>query len=816
MTPERWQQVKTILDAARGHPRAGREAWLDEACGGDPELRRDVESFLEHEDRLAGFIEEPAVLAGTEPAGVAGTEDPGALGAGRRVGPYRLVRLIGEGGMGAVYLAERREEFEQRVALKLVRPGLASDEMIRRFEAERQILARLDHPNIARLLDGGTAADGTPYFAMELIDGVAIDRYCDQARLATRERLELFLAVCSALQLAHQNLVIHRDLKPGNILVDAAGTPKLLDFGIAKLLQGEDGAAATRTAQGAMTLAYASPEQLKGEPIGTASDLYSLGAVLYQVLAGRLPLGLEGRSLAELTRAVCEDDPVPPSVAVGREEQIGRGDDARRLTPESVSRLRDGDPRTLRRRLAGDVDSIVMKALRKAPRERYASAEQMATDLRRHLDGLPVLARQGTVSYRAAKFVRRHRLALASVAAMVLLAAGFTVALALQLRQTERARDRSEAVSEFLIDLFQAAAPDRPAGEEPTVRELLDRGRGKLFEVSGEAGLEQEPAVRATLLLKLGEVYLKLGDYSQARGLLEEAVELFRRLGAGDPGGVPPDLAAAINDLAAVHYWTGDHARAATLYRESIDLRRRLGLDHDLIKPMNNLAAILLARGELDEARRIYGEGLALRRAALAVASPEDPDFDDRRANVATSLRSLATALYVAGELDAAEPLLREALDLRLAIYGAGSVRVAAVLGSLGRVELARGRLDAAEPLLAETLEIRRRKLGEDHLHTALAKKDLASLLIEAEGEGATARVLLNQALETIYRVRPEDDWRVAAAEGLLGAWLAGAGRLAEAEVCLRRAYETLERQRGPRTIYTQTVRRRLADLGGL
>ncbi len=768
MSPERWRQIKSILAEAREHPRAGRREWLAEACGDDRELLADVESFLEHEDQLEGFIEEP-VLSFV----AAAADDLDELEAGRRIGPYRLVRLLGQGGMGAVYLAERQEDYEQQVALKLVRRSLVSRGTVRRFHAERQILARLDHPNIARLLDGGTTEEGVPYFAMELIEGVPIDRYCDEHRLTTRERLELFVQVCSALELAHQSLVVHRDLKPGNILVDASGTPKLLDFGIAKLLaaEGAAGAAATQTGQQAMTLRYASPEQIKGEPIGTASDIYSLGVVLYKVLTGHLPYDLEDRNQVERMVAVCEEDPLPPSVVVGRD---------------------GGASRTPRRRLAGDVDSIVAKALRKEPRQRYASAAQLAADLRRHLDGLPVAARQGKAAYRTAKFVRRHRVGLAAVAAIVLLAVGFTAALVRQLRQTEKARDRAEGVSSFVIDLFQAAAPDRPAGEEPTVRDLLDRGRREL-----ETGLEREDAVRATLSLKMGEVYAKLGGYAEARELLTEAIELLRRQHAGDH----PDLAAALNDLAVVDYSIGELEGAEELFRECIAMRRRLSLDGDLVKPMNNLAALLMARGDFRGAEETYRQSLELRRAIKG----------ERHPNVAVSLRSLATALYAAGDFDAAEPLLRQSLDIRLEVYGPESPKVAMTLASLGRVEHARGRFDEAEALYSQTLDIRRRKLGEEHLHTALAKKDLAALLLDL-GETAAARVILEGALATLYRILPEGNRYIAEAESLLGVYLAARGFSAEAEVCLVEAHATLERQRGPQATDTRAARRRLDE----
>lgn len=786
MTPARWTQIKAILNEARTRRGAERRGWLEKACGGDPDLLADVESFLAHEHQLTGFIEEPvlSLLAGG---------DLDRFEPGRRIGPYRLESKIGEGGMGAVFRARRDEDFEQTVALKLIRPGLADPAMVRRFEAERQILAKLEHPNIARLLDGGADGDGNPYFAMELVEGVPIVQYCDQHRLRVRRRLELFLEVCSALQVAHQNLVIHRDLKPSNILVDPGGHPKLLDFGIAKVLSSDGGGTegTTVTMGQAMTLRYASPEQLQGGPVGTASDLYSLGVVLYQALTGRLPAGLEARSGLDLMEAICHRDPVPPSVVVGRSEDVpSRDGGVQRLTPDSLSAARSTDPKRLKASLSGDVDSIVMKALRKAPGDRYSSIEQFAEDLRRHLAGLPVTARQGNVTYLAGKFVRRNRLALGALALIGLLAVGFTAALVLQLRQTERARARAERVSSFLIDLFQAADPNRPAGAETTVRQLLDRGRRQL-----EEGLEGQPEVRATLSLKLGEVYVKLGDYAEAKALLEDASRLYRRVHDGDH----PDIAATLNNLAVAHYSTGDLPAAERLYRSSIDMRLRLGLGEDTLKPMNNLAAILMQRGDLDGAEGIYRRSLERRRETLGPRHP----------NVAVSLRSLAMVRLAKGDLDGAEPLLQESLDLRLEAYGPQSPKVAMVLLALGRLEHARGRLEDAEVLYADALRIRRSALGETHLHTALAKKELAGLLLD-RGDLEAPRILLRQALAALYPLLPEGDAKIAEAEGLLGQVWAATGRPEEGAACLAEALRTLKQNRGPDAAETLSMERRL------
>jgi serine/threonine protein kinase len=405
VSAERWERLKEVFGAALDRAPEERDAFLDAACGGDPDLRAEVTSLLASHDRAGGFIE-AAPLLGRLAAEISEEVEDEAVG--RRIGPYRLLGVIGRGGMSTVYRAVRDDDdFQKQVAVKLVRGGLASDHLVRRFREERQILARLEHPNIATLHDGGTTAGGQPYFVMELIDGRPVDAYCEDRALSTRERLALFRTICSAVQYAHQHLVVHRDLKPANIVVTAEGVPKLLDFGIAKLLsENEDPASApTATVLPLLTPEYASPEQVQGRPVTTASDVYSLGVILYQLLAGRRPYELGGRSPEELLRAVSDTQPKRPSaVATGSYATSAE--------------------------LSGDLDTIVLKALRKEPARRYASAQELAEDIRRYLEDLPVLARGDSLRYRAGKLVRRHKAAVAAAAlAMVGLVTGTVVAL---------------------------------------------------------------------------------------------------------------------------------------------------------------------------------------------------------------------------------------------------------------------------------------------------------------------------------------------------------------------------------------------------
>jgi serine/threonine protein kinase/tetratricopeptide (TPR) repeat protein len=399
LTPERWHRIDSILDAAFELPVDARDAYLERACSGDPELRSRVDALLAADREAGDFLAAPLIRPSAPGLEAADPSPAAAAAVGQRIGPYRVLRELGRGGMGAVYLAERADgQFEQRVALKLIRRGMASDEILRRFLRERQILARLQHSNIARLLDGGLTADGQPWFAMEHVEGVAIKRYADERRLTIDERVRLFVGICGAVRHAHEAGVVHRDLKPSNLLVTAAGEVKLLDFGIAKLLEEgeEEGRASTRTGVRLMTPEYAAPEQIRGEPITPATDTYGLGVVLYELLTGHHPYREGPRDTpAEVEHRICHQEPPRPSSRVGHAEAVSR---ARRTTPARLCR-----------RLAGDLDNIVLRALEQEPARRYASVDALSEDLRRHLAGLPVRAKRATTVYRARKFGRRHR-----------------------------------------------------------------------------------------------------------------------------------------------------------------------------------------------------------------------------------------------------------------------------------------------------------------------------------------------------------------------------------------------------------------------
>lgn len=799
VTPERWQQVKSILEGALERTSEERTVYLETACSGDDDLRAEVDSLLGSEAILDDFIEEPLF----DFHGSAEEE----WGAGVRVGPYRILREIGHGGMGSVYLAEKADgEYEGQFALKVIRRGMDSEEVLRRFRSERRILTQLDHPQIARVFDGGTTADGRPYFVMEYVEGRPITEFCDEEKLSTPQRLEIFLAVCSAVHFAHQNLVVHRDLKPANILVTRAGVPKLLDFGIAKLLDPDrTEPALTVLERRPMTPLYSSPEQLRGRQVTTASDVYALGVLLYLLLTGRSPYGLTSPEGEELFKAVCEDDPPRPSAVAG-EAPAGQGP--------------PGEPRLLRRWLAGDLDTIVLRAMHKDPQRRYASAEQLAADIRRHLEGLPVLARPDTAFYRMGKFARRHRLGVSFAALALLSVLAFSITVTKLWQQAVRERDRAEAVSHFLQEVFTVPDPGKSKGEEVTAREVLDQGTERM-----SRDLQNQPELRATLMETMALVYRNLGLFDSARQLSEESLAIRRKVLGNDDVLVAESLqtlgvvrremgdaavaeqllrealeirrrqgatktasyAKGLNDLASMLEEKGDLDGAETLYRESLDLKRRLlGAEHeDVARGLNNLGRLLHAKKDHENAERYYRQALALRRKLFGEIHPE----------VATTLSNVAVLYEDRGELDKAEATYREVLEMRRKLFGDRHSRVSRILGNLASLLQVQGKARAAEPLYREALSIAEESLGPDHFERAVYVRGLASVLLD-QGRVAEAEPLAREAV-AIFRQATPDSWRVADAESVLGGCLAAQKRYAEAEPMLVRAYEALAKDQG-------------------
>ncbi|MFL6213683.1 MAG: protein kinase domain-containing protein [Blastocatellia bacterium] len=682
------ERVNRIVETALSLAPSERTAYLDTACA-DEALRRDVETTIAMRDvsghfRGATNAEGPTILQDAETIGVSEEEQQKLLD-DTQIGPYRVLRRIGQGGMGAVYLAERDDaEFKHQVAIKLVKRGMDTEFVLRRFRNERQILAALNHPNIARLLDGGTTNDGRPYFVMEYIEGKPITEYADQQRLSTPERLQLFQEVCAAVHYAHQNLVIHRDLKPSNILVTADGTPKLLDFGIAKLLNPELAAhtlEATAVAIRLMTPEYASPEQVKGEAITTASDVYSLGVLLYELLTGHRPYRLNSHAPHEVARVVCEEEPRLPSDAATR-----RRSDTATLS-QSPSVTASPRPQVAASQLKGDLDNIVLMAMRKEPQRRYASVDQLANDIRRHLAGRPVIARRDTVAYRTAKFVKRHKAGvLAALLIVASLIAGAVMTLQQRARAERRFNDVRQLANSFLFEFHDAIKdlPGSTSARELVVRRALDY----LDSLANEAGNdEQLQRELATAYQKVGDVqgnpfYSNLGNPAGALASYQKALMIREKLAKKNPTNVEDrrNLAISYMRIGDINWRTGDTEPALEAYQQGIRLGEAL-LENDqldlptsreLWRGYRNLAFTQATAGDLPAGLESLGKGQALGERLLA-AHPEDPEV---RHDMSATLTLLGRAQGEKGDLVAALDTFQkaQAIDEQLAAAEPNSV----------------------------------------------------------------------------------------------------------------------------------------------
>ncbi len=712
MKPERWQRVDEIIRLVLELDEPERAAFLDRTCADDGALRAEVEALIAADALADGFLEQPAVRqrpgAGA-PASPPATLPDGAAepGAGWCIGAYRVIRCLGEGGMGAVHLAVRSDaEYDRAVAIKVLRPGLQGRGLVRRFRSERQILASLDHPHIARLHDGGTMPDGRPYLVMEYIAGTPIDRHAEERHLPIRARLALFRRVCEAVHYAHQNLILHLDIKPGNILVNEDGAPKLLDFGIAKLLP-PDGSSrageATHTGPRPLTPRYASPEQLRGQPLTTASDVYSLGVVLHELLTGSIPAH--------------PDDPAP----VPHTRPADRSHGGRR-----------------HRQLTGDLESIVGKALRDEPQHRYGSAEQLSADLERHLDGRPVEARKGTTMYRLGKFLRRYKLVVAAVTAFLTLVLAFAASTALQAtrlaeerRRADQQRQNAEEVLAFLVKLFELADPLQAAGGAPSARALLDQGADRL-----DQELQAQPAVQVKLRETLGTIYINLGSYDRAAVLLHDALQRAEQL--AEPDDV--QVAAILSRLASVYLFQGQHDRAEPLYLRALDLRQRhLDPDHiDLAESLHNLASCYFAQGRFEHARELFERALAIARAGPAAI--------ENRLQTAFITGALAAVYWKQGDHARAERLYLDVIRIYEESYGQEHPDLAYAWNDLARVYMDTGELARAAPLLARAAQVTEKTQGAQHPHLAIILYNHASLH-QRQGDLAQAEALHLRAL---------------------------------------------------------------------
>jgi serine/threonine protein kinase/tetratricopeptide (TPR) repeat protein len=727
-------------------------------------------------------------------------------------GKYRLLEELGSGGMGVVYLAEQVEPVRRRVALKIIKLGMDTRQVVARFETERQALAVMDHPNIAKVFDAGATETGRPYFVMELARGIPITDYCDKHKLSTRERLELFVAVCQAVQHAHQKGVIHRDLKPSNILVviqDDRPVPKIIDFGIAKATDHRLTQQTLFTEQGQLigTPEYMSPEQaeMSGLDVDTRTDVYSLGVILYELLAGALPFDaqkLRSAGFGEIQRIIRETEPPKASTRLSTLKE----------TRAEIAAKRRTDPGSLVKILRGDLDWVTMKAMAKDRTRRYSTASELAADIERHLRNEPVSAGPPSAVYRIGKYVRRHKLGVAA-AAVVMLAvlagtAGTTIGLVRAVRAEKKAVEEAAAadrVSGFLVELFKVSDPSEAKGNSVTAREILDKGAAKI-----DRELEGQPQIRSRLTETMGTVYRSLGLYEQARTMLEKALELKKKIYGEDSlsvadtlqnlgivldsqgrydeaaadfrkaleirsrklGPDDPDVARTLNSL-AINYWNQEkYAEAEPLFERSLAIKEKtLGPDHqDLANTLINLAI-------LKHTQKKYGESEALFKRALAISEKKlGPDHPD----LGTILNDLAALYEDEGRREEAEPLYARCLAIWEKALGPDHPDVGIAVHNLANLYRNLGKYAEAEPLYVRSLAIWEKALGQDHPYVGASLRERANLYRE-EGRAAEAEKLYERALH-VFEKKPDAN-RLEIAETLenYGVLLRKVGRTSEA-----------------------------------
>jgi serine/threonine-protein kinase len=762
VSDERRQRLDDLFDEVLDAPVEGREEILARAASEGPELLRELEDLIAAHEQSGGILDSP-VSPSPPPDGAAPD-----FRRPDRIGIYRIVSEIGRGGMGVVFLAERDDgHFWRRVAIKVISGGGRSADQRARFEAERQILATLDHPNIARLYDGGVTDDGRPYLVMEYVPGLPIDEYCRSRDLSVEQRVRLFCTAARAVHHAHRRLVVHRDLKPTNILVTDDGEVKLLDFGIAKILDpsmvgGE--APLTRTGLHLMTPEYAAPEQVMGEPITTSTDVYGLGVVLYEILTGRRPFMLAGRSPAEWAWIIVrESPPVPSEVAEPTAEVFAplpddpAPSDRAFHVPVDVDtdRLaaRDGRQR-LRRLLRGDLDRIVLKTLRKEPERRYGSAARLVEDLERHLDGRPVEARADSAGYRVRKYVSRHRVGVGAALVVALSLIGGTVAAVTQASRATRQAEMAARQRDLMFDMFRLSDPSQSQGDTISAREILDRGTARIEEEFGE-----EPVMQASMLADVSEIYANLGMYPRARELARRSLDL-RLENLDDRSLEVSESYGQVGRLAAAQ---GDQDEAIELLQLALDIRTS-ELDRPdslLARTQSDLAWQLRASGRHSEAARLFEEALRVQQQllgdehpdaastlfGLAVSHHDLGEFEEAEAVFANALARFDTAtmrphplaaealLNIAmirrlrSQLYEAEPLAASAVTMREALYDPAHPDVIEALGEWGVALRDVGRYSESERVLRDALDRANRSLGHDHVTTLTMRERWGTVL---------------------------------------------------------------------------------------
>ena len=819
LTPAHLARLQELFEAALEHPTAERRAFLDAALPDDSALRDEVLALLAAHGAADARLRHP--LNASLLSGAVSAADPWI---GQRVGSYEIVGLIGVGGMGAVYEARRADEqYDKRVAIKFLQRQADSPAVVRRFRAERQILASLDHPGIAALIDGGVTDDGQPYFVMEYVRGQPLTVWCDEHHVSIRDRLRLFQQVAAAVQSAHQALVVHRDLKPGNILVTDDGRVKLLDFGIARLLPSDDDAGrlpSTLTAVRSFTPDYAAPEQVRGEPTGTSADVYALGVLLFELLTGRRPFELRDQRLSEMERIIQETPAPPPSTRIGAErpEQVGE---------RSVSRVRA--------QVAGDLDAIVLMALRKEPSRRYGSAELMSRDVQAHLDGHPVSGRPDGWGYRTRKLIGRRKLETAAVTVASLSLIAGLVGVSIQARRARAQERRATQVTAFLSTMLGSADP-ASLGKDVTVRAVLDSAARRADTLAAS------PELEAQIRDIIGNTYMALGEFSSANAQYRRALDAHaRRTGAGDeqtavaftrqsraleylgefaaadsvlrtatalfdrhPQTDPLARARLLDQRGQILNRLGKEDEAEPLFRQALDLELRYapGNDSVLATSYANLGFVMSEQGKDAQAESLYVAAVASARRV----------FGNQHARVAELLSPYATVLERAGKFAMADSVFRETIEMRRALLGAEHPEYAWTMFSYADFLMARERFAESARWCREVLKLRGKSLPDTHpaVGTAMSVlgRSLDGLDSLAEGEH-----WLRESLRVRKQALPAGHWLLYSSQSILGAHMVRARRFAEAEPMLLGAEQKLVEARGEKAPVVHDARTRIVAL---
>jgi serine/threonine protein kinase len=822
-TRSRWERLEELFNRAVDLPEDSREKFVLEETGDDSELRDELLGLLACD---TGKRTGPLTHALGE-ALDSTTRDKRRAHLGKVVGSYRLASVLGHGGTGTVYLGERADsQYSAQVAVKIVESAAVHGDLATRFRAERQILASLNHPNIARLMDAGESEDGQPYLVMEYIQGEPLDKYCDDRKLDLHSRLRLFLEICGAVQYAHQNLVVHRDLKPANILVTTEGTAKLLDFGIAKLLDpgsSNSALALTRMNDRLLTPEYASPEQILGKPVTATSDVYALGVVLYELLTGMRPFVVEATaSQLELERSICVTDPPRPSSSLERKVDGEPSDE--HYDPTRIALARSLTPERLRRRLVGDLDSIIMRALRKEPQHRYGSVDQLTADIRRYLANEPVQARQGNWIYYSKRFVRRNALGVSAAAVFLILISAFVTSTSIQMRQVEEQRDRATAVNEFMMNFFRGADLFENPGSEVTARELIDRSAESV-----RSDVTLGPEVKAELFSVIGKAYLGLNKPEPAIRTLQESLALWSKT----PTPTDPNVDMVLRELGNAYRVSGNFAEAERVLQRAFAVLRSTQREDSIAHAylLADRARLELVRGNLKQAESSFTKGLRMMRglnegddartASILVDLATTQSWDDDLQGAETSVREaieifantapqfypdrvlaellLAEMLSLKGLLEEARQLYERAIAAQRQLYGNNSNRVADSLGALATIHLAQKSPQKAARLVRDALESNYSLAMREHISTGYLKTLLGSALLELK-QYPQAEVELREALVIFSKGKgfSSDHQYIASAEYFLGEVLLATDRLPEAGVTLAASMNRWQRTASP------------------